>query len=150
MRNTLRVVGMVLLGLLVAGATTAALAKAPWAKMLGVKCMECHDKITKEEAKTSSKPAFKPAQQMVALTDAANAALKTEVKMTCFGCHRGQMKVAKAADDKVPSEKPSPDVEKQMKEATDSLNAKFKDALKSGPITCGTCHQGKGKVPEKP
>ncbi|MBI4865984.1 MAG: photosynthetic reaction center cytochrome c subunit [Candidatus Wallbacteria bacterium] len=122
-------------------------AMSEWNKSLGVKCLGCHKNLKTPDL--DDHPAKEATRAMVKLTDEANAAIPGDVKITCWGCHRGNLKVGKV-DDNVPVEKGKEEVSKKMKEMTVSLGQKFSAELKGGSITCGTCHHGAAKIPAKP
>lgn len=145
MRRSLLVAGVMALCLIFL-ATGVVSAKAKWTKELGMKCTECHDQM--KDKKTSALEPHKIASNMDKMTTDINGQLKTAVKMNCYGCHRGAAKIAKA-DDKVEGAT-SPEMDKAMKELTESINKTHKDCLKGATVSCATCHHGKGKVPEKP
>lgn len=117
-----------------------------WNKALGIKCLDCHKNL--KTADQDDHPNKAMTLKMAELQNEANSKLKTTVKMTCFGCHRGKAKLGETPSE-VPGADKLPDVVKAMTQLTVDLSTKYSADLKGGSITCGTCHHGQAKVPEK-
>jgi hypothetical protein len=58
---------------------------------LGVECTHCH---IKDEFEKDDKPAKQMARKMIGIVRDANAKIGTAGRVTCFTCHRGQVRPA--------------------------------------------------------
>ncbi|MBI3890174.1 MAG: photosynthetic reaction center cytochrome c subunit [Candidatus Wallbacteria bacterium] len=111
-----------------------------WTKSLGVKCLACHKSLKTPDLDDS--PAKEASRAMYQMDEDANAAIKTDVKVACYVCHRGALKIEKV-DDNVTIEKGKEDLSKKMKEMVVMLNQKRSAARgKDNPRHGGPRRQG--------